>query len=81
MDRIGPEVDLLVADVVLPECSGCQFYEEEAAHHPGLKVLYVSGYTDNPIFQSDELKSAIHFLGKPFTAEDLARKVRGTLDA
>jgi len=75
----GP-VDLLLSDVVMPEMNGRQLYTTIAKDHPGMKVLYMSGYSDNVIAHRGILDSGVQFIQKPFTVEALAVKVRETLD-
>lgn len=77
----GKDVDLLLADVVLPDHKGPEVYRRLAATDPSLKVLYVSGYTDNGIVRNGILDADLPFLQKPFTPEGLAQKVRETLDS
>jgi len=79
--RHGDRIDLLVTDVVLPECNGRQLYEELVAQHPSLKVLYASGYTANAIAHRGVLAANTAFLQKPFTPDGLAGKVREVLDS
>ncbi len=77
--HMGP-IHLLLTDVVMPQMSGPEVAERLAAARPGLKVLYMSGYPDHPIFS--RTGGALHaaFLPKPFTPNALARKVREVLD-
>jgi two-component system, cell cycle sensor histidine kinase and response regulator CckA len=76
----GP-IHLLVTDLVLPGLSGREVARRAAARHPGLAVLYVSGYTDHAMVQRGLADFDRALLQKPFTPLVLARKVRQVLDA
>jgi PAS domain S-box-containing protein len=78
--RMKEYVHLLVADVVMPEMGGIQLAQEALALRPGLKVLYMSGYTPNAMVHRGELPAGAHMLQKPFTSELLGRTVREILD-
>jgi CheY-like chemotaxis protein len=71
---------LLLSDVVLPGMSGPSLAEKLLAAHPGLSVLYMSGYTDGAIVQNGVLERDTPFIQKPFTPDALLRRVRGVLD-
>jgi signal transduction histidine kinase/ActR/RegA family two-component response regulator len=73
-------VHIMVTDVVMPEMSGRELAEKLAPDWPGLKVLFISGYTDDAVVRHGILEEGMPFLQKPFTPDALARKVRETLD-
>ncbi len=76
----GPPIGLVFTDVIMPVMGGKVMAEWFTKNHPHLKILYTSGYTDEAIAQLGVLDSAIAFLPKPYTPENLARKVRQMLD-
>ena len=73
-------IHLLVTDVVMPEMGGRELSERLVRTRPGLKVLYLSGYTDDAVVRHGVLESQSHFLQKPFTPGKLAAKIRQVLD-
>jgi PAS domain S-box-containing protein len=73
-------IDLLVTDVVMPQMSGCQLAERLAASRPAMKVLYISGYTDEAIVRHGLLSAQLSFLQKPFTGDVLVQRVNQVLD-
>ena len=74
------DIHLILTDVVMPRMSGKMLAQKLAQTRPTLKVLYMSGYTDDAIVHHGVLDAETQFLAKPFTAPDLARKVRVVLD-
>lgn len=73
-------IQLLITDVVMPRLSGRELAARLAAKRPGLKVLYISGYTDDSIFRHGVLEGGMAFLQKPFNLKSIAQKVREVLD-
>ncbi len=78
--RHGKIFDLLLTDVVMPGMNGRVLAEQLSPRQPGMKVLYMSGYTDSFISGHGVLEPGTHLLHKPFTEEVLIRKVREVLD-
>ena len=75
-------VDLLFTDVVLPgPMTGRALADKVSKMRPGLPVLFTTGYTRNAIVHQGRLDPDVHLLNKPFTQQDLARKIRELLDA
>ncbi len=76
----NPGVSLLFTDVVMPEMSGRELVKEALRRRPDLKVVYTTGFSRNAVIHNGILDPDVNFLAKPFTVENLARKVRSVLD-
>jgi DNA-binding NtrC family response regulator len=74
------DIHLLFTDVVMPGMNGRALAERILANRPALKVLFMSGYTDDVILSQQAPANGLHFIQKPFSRDDLARKVREVLD-
>ena len=74
-------VDLLLTDVVMPEVNGRALAERLAGLCPSMRVLFMSGYSDEAVYRHGEISPNAAFIEKPFTDRTLARKVRDVLDA
>ena len=73
-------IHLLLTDVVMPGMSGQDLYERLAPEHPEMRILFMSGYTDNAIVHHGVLDEGTHFISKPFSPADLLAGVRLVLD-
>jgi len=74
----GP-IDLLLTDIVMPKMNGFELAKSVFEVRPEIKVLYMSGYTDNRVSSGWVLEANVPFLHKPFTAAGLTQKVREAL--
>lgn len=73
-------IHLLLTDVILPGMNGRAVADEILKTRPGIKVLYISGYTGDLISRSGILEKGLHFISKPFSSVELAHKIRSILD-
>jgi len=73
-------VDLVITDLVMPEMGGRELATKLRQHNPEVKVLFTSGYTDDPTIRGGDTGHGIAFLPKPFTPESLGQKAREVLD-
>lgn len=78
-ERAG-EIQLLLTDTVMPEMNGRELAERLISINPGLKCLFMSGYTADVIARHGILDKGVNFVQKPFSVEDLAYKLRMVLD-
>jgi len=74
-------IDLLITDVVMPRMGGPELAEKLLERMPNLPILFASGYTDDAIVRHGVLQTNVNFIQKPFTIDDVARKVRDLLDS
>ena len=74
------QIHLLLTDVVMPQMSGPEVAEKLSGVRPEIKVLYMSGYPDHPVFSQGGVNRETVFLQKPFTPNVLTQKVREVLD-
>lgn len=74
------QIDLLLADVVLPKVDGRRIFEELSRLRPGLRVMYMSGYASDVVVHRGVVDEGVHFIQKPLTLDGLSRRVREVLD-
>jgi DNA-binding NtrC family response regulator len=70
------KIDLLLTDMIMPDMNGKELSERIIAIKPGLKCLYMSGYTADVIAHQGILDKGVQFISKPFSLKDLAAKIR-----
>lgn len=79
LEEYDANIDLLVSDVVMPGMNGPELYEQLVVKKPSLKVVYISGYPNNPGFRGASAGDDVNYLQKPFTAEALQERIRQVL--
>ena len=77
---LHPEIALLFTDVIMPDVNGAKLAVEARRRRPDLKVLFTTGYTRNAVVHNGVLDPGVDLIGKPFTIEELAAKLREVLD-
>ncbi len=73
------QIHLLLTDLIMPGMNGRELYESAIEQQPDLKVLYMSGYTDDVIVHQGVLDEGVQLIEKPFTIQSLATKVKKVL--
>jgi signal transduction histidine kinase/DNA-binding response OmpR family regulator len=73
-------IDLLLTDVVMPKLGGAELAAQLLGHNPDLKIIYMSGYTEDRVVQDSWAEVGVAFLSKPFSEAALAQIIRATLD-
>ncbi len=76
----NPAISLLLTDIVMPETNGRKLADEALRRYPKLKLLFTTGYTRNAIVHNGILDPGVHLIGKPFSLDQLASKLRDVLD-
>ena len=79
-ERRGADIQLVLTDMVMPRMGGRELGERLRELSPDLKIIYMSGYTDDVLVRTGALGPGMSFLQKPLRPEVLAAKVRETLD-
>ena len=80
-ERESGRIDLILTDVVMPSLSGRELADRLKERWPGIKVLFMSGYTDDTMVHHGVLQKDVEFIQKPFSPAQLAIKVREMLAA
>ncbi len=75
------EIDLLVTDVVMPNMNGRVLRDKVQSVRPAIKTVFISGYTADVIARRGVMEENVILLQKPFTPEDLARRIREVLNS
>lgn len=78
-DRTGEKIDLVLTDVMMPDMSGPEMVKEMRMKHPDIKLLFMSGYSEEKLHELDFPGETIHFMTKPFIPAELAKSVQSCL--
>ena len=79
VDEFQAPIDLLMTDMIMPDVNGRDLAAEVLARRPGLRVLFISGYTEHVMLQQGAIENGLNFISKPFAMQSLARKLRELL--
>lgn len=79
-EKYTGKIDMIIADVILPQINGIDVVESIMDRQPNTKILYISGYLDDPRVQEEVINAGLFFLPKPFSNYELVKKVREILD-
>jgi CheY-like chemotaxis protein len=79
--QANPDISLLFTDIVMPDTNGRKLADAAQLIRPDLKVLYTTGYTRNAVVHNGIVDKGVHLIGKPFTIDELAARVRELLDS
>lgn len=80
VDEKGPEIDMIITDVIMPGMNGPTMVEEVAKRYPNIKVIFMSGYAEDAFLKTYGTERKFHFLPKPFTLKQLASKVKEVVE-
>ena len=79
-EQFQERIHLLITDVIMPDLSGRQLAQRLTASRPEMRVLYMSGYTDNAIIHHGVLEGGVEFIQKPFSFDAMLHKVNEVLN-
>lgn len=80
LSRNHNSIDLILTDVIMPKMNGKELYARACEIYPDIKVLFMSGYTDDAVFDNGVLENGVQFIQKPFTMHNLSSKIRKIID-
>jgi len=80
-ENVNTHIDLLLTDVLMPSMKGTELRDRIQSVRPGIKVLFMSGYTSRVILHQHIQDEPLNFVQKPFSMKDLARKIQETIES